>query len=301
MDSWRRSLNLTSTLSAVGLTVYGLSAVALGHGMDNPTASLPSSSDNDRGYTPSHDDSRSCLSQQDLNTCAPNQPMRALSPEEVQIVMGTNYLTDSRPGTSHGGCSDAGCHVTASPPPSSGGSFPPSSPPPDSPPPDNGGGGGDSGGPNQYPATAALQTHLENCAKVYGTTRPNPNYTTNFTQEYGFQSLSKTTGLVLQNAVEPTDNPPTTVPQGGTPWGIIGGATHWSSPPYKTDLYMYAYPRNSTAYTVNVISHEWYHQNHDVPGESDKQRGDNETAAKAAGAAAQAAYEKDNGAKCAGM
>jgi hypothetical protein len=148
---------------------------------------------------------------------------------------------------------------------------------------------------------------LENCAKIYGTSQPNPKFTTKFTQEYGFQSLSITTGLNLQNAVEPTDNPPATIPAGGGPWRIIGGATNVngvtsnSVPPYETDLYMYAYPKNSTAVTVGVISHEWYHQQHDMPGETDTQRGDNETAAKAVGAAAQAAYEQDNGAKCAGL
>lgn len=299
MDSWRLSLNLTRTLSAVGLTAYSFSAMASSQGLTLPINSFHSSSGS--GDKSNHGGDESCSDQKDLNSCAPSKPMRALSPEEVQIVMGTNYLTDSQIVTSHGGCSSAGCHVTASPPPSSGGSFPPSSPPSSGPPPDNGGGGGNSGDPNLYPAGAAQQAHLENCAKIYGTTKPNPNFETNFTQEYGFQSLSKATGLVLQNAVEATDNPPATVPQGGTPWAIIGGATNWSSSPYKTDLYMYAYPRNSTAYTINVISHEWYHQTHDVPGESDTQRGANETAARAAGAAAQAAYEKDNGAKCAGM
>jgi hypothetical protein len=49
---------------------------------------------------------------------------------------------------------------------------------------------------------------------------------------------------------------------------------------------------------VGALAHEWYHQDNDVPGESPATEKANEAKAQAAGDAAKAAYDADNGAKC---
>lgn len=185
--------------------------------------------------------------------------------------------------TSTGGCDETGCHVTATvvtEPPygiyiTDGAS---SAPPPSV--------------PRVWPNGTA-QEHLTACAKIYGNTAPNPKFQTYFTQNYGWGSKLSTGGN--DTAQTPTDAAPTKAPPGG-PWTALNGVTFYSL--NYTDLFMNAYTSN--AQTVDTLVHEWYHQNHDFIGESQAQADANEQAAHNAGLAAEAAYNANNGASCAG-
>lgn len=240
-----------------------------------------------------------CTSEPGLNACKQHQPMRALTPHEIELVMGSNYMTggSSQP-SSHGSCGAYSCHVTASPPPSSqppsSSAPPPSSPPPDSAPPPSDGGGG--------PAAPGIQeqTHLENCAKIYGNILPKSGFQTNFTSDYGWTS-DYSTGLPAKHLTTTTDTPPpvSEIPPGGGSWLIIGASTYVDQTPLRTDIYMASY--TTVADMVRTLAHEWYHQNHDVAGESDAIKSANESSAQALGVQAEAAYKSDNGAKCAGL
>lgn len=79
---------------------------------------------------------------------------------------------------------------------------------------------------------------------------------------------------------------------------MVEATTYYMDSPKHTDMYMLAYTQDK--YTVRDLVHEWYHQNHDVVGESVETFRANEANAKAAGEAAEQAYVSDNGAKCAG-
>lgn len=302
------SLSIGRTLSSVGLTTFALQAVAQ---PANQNTAPPATSVNPSAWNihaPNGAGSSAvavCVAGEPVNACKPHKAMRALTPEEVVLVMGANYSTGTQSNpTSHGSCGPNGCYVTASPPPSSnpggGSSFPPSDPP--SPPPGDGGSGGGAGddGEGHYFPDSARQSHLQNCAKDYGTTLPNPAYgSINYTHDYAWSSKSLSTGVTLQHVVLSTDTPPTQVPAGGGAWLIADATTFFASSPPHTDVYMYTY--TSDADIVRAISHEWYHQTHDVAGESTATEAANEVAAANAGANARAAFVADNGAKCAGQ
>jgi hypothetical protein len=68
--------------------------------------------------------------------------------------------------------------------------------------------------------------------------------------------------------------------------------------PGATTLYMLAY--TSTAQTIETLVHEWYHQAHDVYGQSAAAFQSNEAGAVAAGKAARNAYMADGVEKCGG-
>lgn len=240
----------------------------------------------------------SCIAEPGLNSCRPHQPVRALTSQEIDLIMGANYQTDSSSPTSHGSCNSSSCHVTASPPPSSQPSSsapPPSSPPPDSAPPPNEGGGA--------PLTAPSlqeQAHLEACARIYGGLSPKPGFQTNFTSEYGWSSHDST-GLPLKHLTTATETPPpaSEIPPGGSTWLYVGASTYVDQTPLRTDIYMMSY--TDDANLVKVLVHEWYHQNYDIAGESSTARYNNEANANAAGVQAENAYTSDGGAKCAGL
>jgi hypothetical protein len=225
---------------------------------------------------------KNCLPVDIATACQTSKPMRSLTPEEVELIMGANYGTSLPPVT-----------VTGNPP-----SWLPSSPPPS-----NGGGGdggggdggGGDGGSSSYPSTQE-QSHLINCAKAYGSV--SPLYTTNFTHNYAWVSYSTTTGLPIAHVVKPTETAPGKDPPGGGNWFMVEATTYYMDSPKHTDMYMLAYTQDK--YTVRDLVHEWYHQNHDVVGESVETFRANEANAKAAGEAAEQAYVSDNGAKCAG-
>jgi hypothetical protein len=226
-----------------------------------------------------------------LNTCTPRTPMRALSAKEVELLMGANSSTNGA--SSHGSCNAGGCNVTATLPP------PVSIPP--TPPSSSGGGGnsGGSGGPPIETPNSDVQNHLVKCAQVYGHTTSNSKFgNTNFTNDYGWTSNSLATGLPLVHTTTATDQAPATIPEGGSDWKITEASTFYDAPPFHTDLYKEAY--TTPAVTVRDLVHEWYHQNNDVPGESDDQRRVNENNATAAGQAAYNAFNADSGAKCSG-
>ena len=93
-------------------------------------------------------------------------------------------------------------------------------------------------------------------------------------------------------------SPPTPVPSGATGWVGLNGITNGIPGTSSTLIFKNAYV--SEAQTVDTITHEWYHQNHDFGGETADQAKANEQAAAAAGRAAMAAYLADNGARCGG-
>lgn len=286
MEVWRLSLSV-GRASGYGLAALGVAALATsaqGRPAFLSQNSLAGRAAASSGAATASSDER-CDSAV-LNTCAPRQPMRALSAKEVELLMGANATTNGT--TSHGSCNAQSCHTTATIPPSS----PSDNPPITSGPPASSLGGGSPGNaPN-----ADQQKHLEKCAQVYGNTSPNPKFQTNFTSDYGWTSDSLSTGLPLVHEVTTTDQSPGAPPAGGGDWLIISASTFYQQAPFHTDLYMYAYTTPAT--TVGVLAHEWYHQDNDVPGESDAQRQTNEQNATAAGKAAEAAYNADNGAKC---
>lgn len=240
-----------------------------------------------------------CPEAKTLNSCKPAAPMRALSADEVKLIRAANSYTD--PTSSWGGCNTYSCHVTANPP-----SDPPSSAGPiynpggggSDPGNGGGGGGGDGGGySNLHVPDQAEIAHYEKCAKTYGSTAPNPNFQTQYTSLYGFTSYSAYTGAPLDHVTNSTgDDPTKPLPAGGSQWYLIGSSTYYDESPQRTEVYMLAY--QSTAEMVKVLAHEWYHQNHDVPGESVAARMANESAAIDAGNNAVAAYNADGGARC---
>lgn len=297
------SPSIIRAFSGAGLTTFALHAFA------QPSNQRPVSQV--QSQTPSATDAPdpsiiemmphdSCTSQPSLNVCKPHQPMRALTPREIELVMGSNSMTSSSQPGSHGSCNANSCNTTSNLPPSSqphSSIPPPSSPPPDSSPPPSGGGGG--GGSPAVPS-AQQQTHLENCAKIYGNISPKSGFLTNFTSEYGWSSDSSV-GLPLKHLITATDTPPpaSEIPPGGGDWLIIGASTYIDKTPLRTDIYMASY--TTDADMVKTLSHEWYHQNHDIVGESDAVRSANEAAAQALGVQAETAYKSDNGKKCAGQ
>jgi hypothetical protein len=227
--------------------------------------------------------------------------MRTLSAEELQLIIGANYTTGGQTQTrTHGSCTANGCTVTASPPPQT--YFPPSSappssaPPPSEPPPDSGSSGGSNN--NLQVPSAASQQHLEHCAIVYGGL--SPTLPTIFTTRYGW-TAENAEGVWIAHTSTATDVMPP-LPTGAKDWLYIGATTFLSKAQnqqyglVETDVYMYAY--TSDANIVGVLAHEWYHQNHDTPGESLDQYNINAAGADAAGTNAMAAYKADNGAKC---
>ena len=290
MEVWCLSLTITRAVSGYGLVAASMSALAvIAH--DSPTHPQPNAS-----LSPSRLASGAANARMnevcdtgDLNTCAPRVPMRALSAKEVALIMGANSHTgQTSHGTynSHGSCSANGCHTTATVPP-----------PVTSGPPASSLGGGSSGSTNVPDPNQ--QQHLVKCAGVYGHTSPNPKYQTNFTNNYGWSYYAKSTGLPVAHDVTQTDNPPSSTPSGAGDgeWLAVSASTFFQDAPYHTDLYVYAYSTDAT--TVGVLMHEWYHQNNDVSNESTAQRQTNEQNATAAGKAAEAAYDADNGAQCA--
>jgi hypothetical protein len=295
MEVWRLSLTITRAISGYGLVAAGIGTFAVvAH--DSP-AHPPSNASFGKSRlvssAASTGASEACDAA-DLNTCAPRSPMRALSAKEVAVIMGANSNTLTSHGTyqSHGGCDAGGCHTTATVPPAS------SNPPVTSGPPASSLGGG-SGGANNVP-DAQQQAHLIKCAEVYGHTSPNPKFgPTNFTNDYGWSFYANSNGLPVVHDTTTDSDPPTYTPSvsGGGEWLAVSASTFFQDAPYHTDLYVYAYSSDAT--TVGVLAHEWYHQNNDAAGESAAQRQTNEQNATAAGKAAEAAYNADNGAKCA--
>jgi hypothetical protein len=287
MEVWRWSVSIRRA-SGYGLAALGMVSLATSTQGKPASTTGNAISDAQASNSDAADEGAGCDTNA-LNTCAPRAPMRALSAKEVELLMGANSSTNGA--SSHGSCNDQGCHVTANLPPST---------PPSTPPPSSTGGGGDGGGSPSIPTPDAdQQKHLEKCAQVYGHTTPNAKFgQTNFTDDYGWTSNSVTTGLPLVHTTTATDQAPATIPAGGTDWRITEASTFYDAAPFHTDLYKEAY--TTPAVTVRDLVHEWYHQNNDVPGESDAQRQTNENNATAAGQAAYNAFNADNGAQCSG-
>jgi hypothetical protein len=300
MEVWRLSLTITRAISGYGLVAAGMSAFAV---VAHDSSALPHTNA-DFGKSRLANSAANAGEDQacdttKLNTCTPRAPMRALSPKEVALIMGANSDTNGQTSrshtsyTSHGSCSAGGCHTTATIPPSGG----PSGPPVTSGPPASslgGGGGGATNVPNSQ-----QQAHLTKCAEVYGHTSPNPKFTTNYTNDYGWSFYAHSTGLPVVHDTTTNSDPPAYTPSvpGGGEWLAVSASTFFQNAPYHTDVYVYAYSTDAT--TVGVLVHEWYHQNNDVPNESQAQRQTNENNATAAGVAAENAYKADNGAQCA--
>lgn len=154
---------------------------------------------------------------------------------------------------------------------------------------------GDSG-PVQVPGFS-VQQYYERCAEAYGHTLPNPNFKTSYTDNYGWTSDTLTTGYPLLRGVTTSSSPPAQVPAGGSAWKSSRSATYFRQKPYHTNIYMAAY--RDTATMVEVLTHEWYHQNNDLRTESDEQRQLNEKNATVAGETARNAFNADNGKQCA--
>jgi hypothetical protein len=292
MEVWRVSLSIGRTISSYGFAVVGMTAFAAS-AQDRPT-SLQGNSNLGTAWrlnlkASAGQEGTNCVTT-GLNSCAPRTPMRAFTPKEVELLMGANSFTSGT--TSHGSCNPNSCNVTATPPPSVSVSAPEPNPPITSGPPSSLGGGGSS---NNIP-DSRTQLYFERCAESYGKTSPNSKFQTNFTSDYGWTSYSLATGLPLVHDVTAADSPPGYVPSGGGAWKIISASTFFQSATYHTDLYVYAYSDPAT--TVGVLVHEWYHQNNDVPNESDAQRQTNEQNATAAGEAAKNAFNADGGAQC---
>lgn len=299
MEGWRFSLTIKHVISSYSLVAASMSSFAVVAYDGQVLSQANAGFGRPQLSRTSLDSSGAICNSANLNSCAQREPMRPLSSKEVALIMGANYETGSITQTgSHGSCSANGCHTTASVPPSVITSEPiTSSGPPASAP--GGGGGGGSGG-NAYP-TPTQQQHFIKCAEVYGQTSPNSKFTTNFTSDYGWSYYSSATGLPVAHETTTTDNAPTQAPSGAGAgeWRYVGASTYYQEAPFHTDLYMYAYPASQPAVTVRTLVHEWYHQNHNVPGESPAQLKIDENNAGTAGQNAYNAYVADNGAKCA--
>lgn len=212
--------------------------------------------------------------------------VRALTPEEVELIYGTNSGTEPPTG---GGCDASGCHTTAW--------LPPDPPPP--PPLTTGGGssgdgggegaGGGSGGSGDGSDSAVSQEYAyaaEKCATYYG--HITPVYTTNFTTKVGWTAVDAA-GVPIKHIVTDSIADPTEpLPAGAVRWSMAGASTFFDDNPPHTDIYGTTY--SSFENVIMVLTHEWYHQHHDVPGESLAQRNQNELDATAAGRAASDAF-----------
>lgn len=208
---------------------------------------------------------------------------RALSPQEVELIYGTNSGTEPPTG---GGCDASGCHTTAWVPP-----------PPPPPPPLTGGSGGSgsgggggpsggSGGDGESATSPEYKDAAEKCATFYG--HLTPVYTTNFTDKVGWTAVDAASVSIKHIVTDSTEDPTEPLPPGAVRWLMTDASTFYDDNPPHTDIYGTAYW--SFANVIKVLTHEWYHQQHDVPGESLAQRNQNELDARAAGQAAEDAY-----------
>jgi hypothetical protein len=208
---------------------------------------------------------------------------RALTPEEVELIYGANSGTEPPTG---GGCDASGCHTTAW--------LPPDPPPP---PPlttgggssGNGGSGGSSGGGGSSGDSAVSQDYkdaAEKCATYYG--HLTPVYTTNFTVKVGWTAVDAAGVPIKHIVTDSIEDPTEPLPTGAVRWSIADASTFFDDSPPHTDIYGTAY--YSFGNVIKVLTHEWYHQHHDVPGESLAQRNQNELDARAAGQAALDAF-----------
>lgn len=227
-----------------------------------------------------------------MNTCAPNKPMRSLSPEEIQIIIGSD---DSMEQTqTHGSCTANGCNVTATvPPPTYVSGLPITSAPP---PPDMGGGGG--GGYDYNVPNTVSQQHLEQCALAYGAL--SPSLPTKFTDVYGWTAKDADGVWVSHTTTSTIEDPP--LPLGAKYWQMDDATTFLTADQNqqnhiaRTEIYKHAY--QSDAHLVKIIAHEWYHQNHYNPNATPAQQKAEEDAADQAGQDAENGYVADGGAKC---
>ncbi|MBS0485987.1 MAG: hypothetical protein JSS13_01470 [Proteobacteria bacterium] len=159
---------------------------------------------------------------------------------------------------------------------------------------DNGGLFGSVGG---GAPTVAQLTHLTKCAVAYGSYNgrkgPNPSYTTEFSNRYGWYA-NNAQGTEVDwhatiNATQPMGVPGCQgkiwLQNDGTTFPLTSSCngTTWTG--NTTIIWASAY--TSDARMVNVLAHEWAHE-----------WGADETNAKQVGNAAEIAFQQDHGDKC---
>ena len=152
------------------------------------------------------------------------------------------------------------------------------------------------GGGGLVAPTVAQQDHLWGCAYSYAPSNAHPNfmvYNNNpFQSSWGWGAKNAQGVGVDWRATEINQSPsygnPPIPPGNGAvgDWYPINGITLPST--YETFLFMWAY--TSEADTIEILVHEWYHQNHDVVGESNAAFLANEAGAKDAGQSARNAF-----------
>jgi len=228
------------------------------------------------------------LNSSDINEATrSSRSARALTAEEVELIYGTNSGTEPPTG---GGCDASGCHTTAW------------VPPPAPPPPLTGGGGssgnggsggssggsGSSGDAGDSAISQEYKDAAEKCATYYG--HLTPVYTTNFTDKVGWTAVDSAGAPIKHIVTDSIEDPTEPLPSGAVKWLMTDASTFFEDNPPHTDIYGTAYWAFGNV--IKVLTHEWYHQQHDVPGESLAQRNQNELDARAAGQAAEDAFNK---------
>jgi hypothetical protein len=143
------------------------------------------------------------------------------------------------------------------------------------------------------PDVSSSQTHAINCAKAYsglgkagtpaGNVGPRPGYVIDFFTQYGW---GKT--IFVQGTFANTSP--------GAGWTMIDGFTTPIGATAGTSMIFLSSVGPSAANLVNALAHEWSHE----WGATDTNTDPNYNAYNI-GAAAQAAYQNDKGAKCGGL